>query len=65
MILSIHKPIDNHLVNYAVNSDESDINDGRGELEVIRNILAIFLDILIVPQFHANLSADNQAYEKE
>ena len=65
MILSVYKPIDNHLVNNAVNSDESDVANGRGELEVIGNILAIFIDILIVPQFHANLSANNQAYEKE
>ena len=65
MILSIHKPIDNKLVHYAVNCDESDITDGWCELEVIRNVLAIFFDVLIVPQFHANLSANNQAYEEE
>ena len=65
MILSIHKPIDNKLVHYAVNCDESDVTDGWCELEVIRNVLAIFFDILIVPQFHANLSANNQAYEEE
>ena len=65
MILSVYKPIDNNLVNNAVNSDESDVANGRGELEVIGNVLAIFIYILIVPQFHANLSANNQAYEKE
>ena len=65
MILSIHKPIDNKLVHYAVNCDESDVTDGWCELEVIRNVFSIFFDILIVPQFHANLSANNQAYEEE
>ena len=65
MIFSIHKPVDNFLVNYAVKCDEKDINNGWGELELIRDIIAIFFNILIVPQFHANLSANNQANEKE
>ena len=65
MILSVDKPIDYILVNYAVKSDESDVNNGWSELEVIRNMIAIFLNIFIVPQLHTNLCADNQGYEKE
>lgn len=65
MIFSIHKPVDNFLVNYAVKCDEKDVKNGWGELEVIRDIIAIFFNILIVPQFHSNLSANNQANEKE
>ena len=65
MIFSINEPIDNNLVKYAVNCDESDVNYGWGELEVIRNFIAILFNILIVPQLHANLCANNQAYEKE